>query len=250
MRFIQSFLPIGALLLGLAAPACADEATIRKHLSERLTDLPKIDEVTRSPYPGIYEVRFNNTEILYTNETGDFVFVAGSLRDTKSGLNLTEQRVQKLMVSEFDKLPLQDAIAIRQGNGARRMAVFVDPNCGFCKTYERVLAEAKDVTIYTFVIPMLGPDSRVRARDIVCAPDPAKAWRAWMLERVAPVRAMGCEAASVDRGLKFALQQRINGTPFSFFADGARRQGEIAADRLEAQLVASAAAAAKPRATP
>ena len=233
---------LAAVLLAVAAvDVRADEAAIRRGIAERLPDLPRIDEITRTPVPGLYEVRYNGTEILYSNETGDYVFVNGSLVETRTRLNLTEAHSQKLMVKDFDKLPLQDAITIRQGTGGRRMAMFVDPNCEYCKRFEHDLVGVRDVTVYVFLIPILGPESRLKARDIWCSGDPAKAWRDWMLQRVAPVRAMKCDATALERNLAFASQQRIAVTPSLFFADGTRKPGVLDADAVESRLAAAAA---------
>jgi thiol:disulfide interchange protein DsbC len=244
MHFARQTLgTLAAVIVALAAVAArADEAAIRRGLAERLPDLPRIDEITRTPVPGLYEVRYNGTEILYSNETGDYVFVNGSLVETRTRLNLTEARTQKLMVKDFDKLPLQDAIVIRQGSGARRMAIFVDPNCEYCKSFERDLASVRNVTVYAFLIPILGPDSKAKARDIWCSRDAAKAWRDWMLDRVAPVRAMKCDTAALERNLVFASQQRIAVTPSLFFADGTRKPGVLTAEAVEGRLDAATTA--------
>jgi len=235
VRFLSILL--AAVTPGLAGTcAFADEAAIRHALAERLPELPHIDEVTKSPVPGLYEVRYNGTEILYSSENGDYVFVNGSMVETQSRQNLTEARSQGFMVTDFDRLPLKDAIVIRQGNGARRMAMFVDPNCEYCKNFERDLVNVRDVTIYAFIIPILGPESKVRARDIWCAADPAKAWRDWMLRRAEPVRAMKCDVAPLERNVAFASQQRISVTPSLFFGDGSRKKGILTADAVEARL--------------
>jgi thiol:disulfide interchange protein DsbC len=231
-----------AVLTTLAAVgAQADEAAIRRGIAERLPDLPRIDEITGTPVPGLYEVRYNGTEILYSSETGDYVFVNGSLVETRTRLNLTEAHSQKLMVKDFDQLPLHDAITLRQGTGARRLAVFVDPHCTYCQRFEHDLAGVNDVTVHVFLIPILGPESRLKARDIWCSGDPARAWRAWMLQRVAPVRAMKCDATALERNLAFASQQRIAVTPSLVFADGTRKTGLLDADALESRLAAAAA---------
>jgi thiol:disulfide interchange protein DsbC len=233
-------------LLAAAALLCsgallAQEAQIRKTLAERLPQLPKIDEVTRSPVPGLYEVRYGGNEILYSDEKGDHVFVSGSLIDTKTKSDLTEARIEKLLAVDFDKLPFKDAFAIRQGNGSRRMAVFVDPNCGYCKRFERDLVALKDVTIYTFLIPILGPDSNVKSRDILCAKEPSRTWRAWMVDGVAPPKsAAGCDATALERNLAFSRSIRINGTPAVFFEDGTRKPGAIPGDLVEKLLTAAA----------
>ncbi len=228
------------LALCMGSAALADEALIRKNLAERLPQLPKIDEVSRTPVAGLYEVRFGGNEILYSDEKGEFVFVNGSLVDTKTRADLTEARIDKLSAVDFAKLPLKDAITIRQGNGSRKMAVFVDPNCGYCKRFERDLLTVRDVTIYTFLIPILGPDSNVKSRDIWCAKEPARTWRAWMVDGVAPPKAAaGCDATPVERNLAFSRANRINGTPALFFEDGTRKPGAISADAVDKLLVAA-----------
>jgi len=230
------------LALGLAASggAFAQEAAIRKALTERLPNLPKIDEVTRSPVPGLWEVRFGGSEIIYSDDKGEFIFANGSLIETKTRTDLTQARLEKLLAIDWDKLPLKDAIAIKQGNGSRKMAVFVDPNCGYCKRFERDLMAVKDVTIYTFLMPILGPDSATKSRDIFCAKDPAASWRAWMVDGVIPAKAVKCDSSAIDRTLEFGQARRINGTPAVFFTDGTRRPGAISGESVERLLTAAA----------
>jgi thiol:disulfide interchange protein DsbC len=229
---------IAALLL--CGPALAQEAAIRKALVERLPSLPKIDEITRSPIPGLFEVRYGGTEILYSDDKGEYILVNGSMVETRTRTDLTEARIEKLLAIDFDKLPLKDSIVIRQGNGSRKVAVFVDPNCGYCKRFERDLAAVKDLTVYTFLLPILGPDSTAKSRDIWCAKDAGKSWRAWMLDGVTPPRVSGaCDSSPMERNREFAGKQRINGTPAIFFADGTRKPGAIPGDQLEKLIVAA-----------
>ncbi|MDO8419250.1 MAG: DsbC family protein [Rubrivivax sp.] len=237
---IKLWLTAAALLLSFGA--LAQEAAIRKALAERLPNLPKIDEVTRTPVAGLYEVRFGGTEILYSDATGEHIFVNGALVETKTRTDLTEARLDKLLAIDFDKLPLKDAMSLRQGNGSRKMAVFVDPNCGYCKRFERDLATIKDVTIYTFLMPILGPDSTVKSRDVWCAKEPMRAWRDWMLDGVVPPKAGAkCDTAAIERNLAFSRAHRINGTPAVFFEDGTRKPGAIPGPEVERLLVAASA---------
>lgn len=244
-------LPLAATFAALAvllpALALAQEAAIRKALAERLPNLPKIDEITRSPVPGLWEVRYGGSEIIYSDDKGEYVFINGSLVDTKTRTDLTQARIEKLLAVDFDKLPLKDALTIKQGNGSRRMAVFVDPNCGYCKRFERDLLAIKDVTIHTFLMPILGADSVAKSRDILCAKEPAKAWRAWMIDGVLPTKTAGgakCDTGAIDRNLAFGQLQRINGTPAVFFSDGTRKPGAIPGEMVERLLVAATAASA------
>ena len=235
---------ISALALALAllcGAAAAQEAAIRKNLPERLPQLPKIDEVNRTPVPGLWEVRYGGTEILYSDDKGEYIFVNGSLVETRTRTDLTEARMEKLLAVSWDKLPLKDAMVLRQGSGARKLAVFEDPNCGYCRRFEKDLSSIKDLTIYIFLIPILGPDSVAKSRDIWCAKGNAKAWRAWMLERVAPPSAPGgCDSTALDRNMEFARANRINGTPAVFFEDGTRKPGAMPAALVEQLLVAAA----------
>ena len=222
----------------------AQDAVLRKNLAERLPNLPKIDEVARTSIPGVYEVRYGGSEILYSDEKGEYV-LTGAMIETKTRADITAARIEKLLAVDFEKLPFKDAMTIKQGTGARKMAVFVDPNCGYCKRFERDLVALKDVTIYTFLIPILGPDSNVKSRDIWCAKDNSVTWRAWMVDGVAPPKSMGtCDVAAIERNLEFSRKLKINGTPAAFFVDGTRKPGAIPGAEVEKQLVASAAALA------
>lgn len=230
---------LGVLLyLAAAAPATAQEAAIRKNLAERLPNLPKIDEVSRSPVQGLWEVRAG-TEIFYTDEQGQYVFT-GELLDTVKRVNLTRERIDKLTAFDVAKLPLKDAITIRQGNGARKLVVFADPNCGYCKRFERDMTSLKNVTIHTYLFPILGPDSTAKSRNIWCARDPAKAWRDWMVSGMQPPAAPAqCDAAALDRNLELGRRHRVQGTPAVVFEDGSRAPGAIPVDEVERRLAAT-----------
>jgi thiol:disulfide interchange protein DsbC len=235
---IKPLLGVAALLLSCGV--LAQEAAIRKTLAERLPNLPKIDEISRTPVAGLYEVRFGGTELLYSDASGEHIFINGALIETKTRTDLTEARLEKLLAIEFDKLPLKDAMTVRQGSGARKLAVFVDPNCGYCKRFERDLAAVKDVTIYTFLMPILGPDSTAKSRDIWCAKEPMRAWRDWMLDGVVPSKAGAkCDTAAIERNLVFSRANRITGTPAVFFEDGTRKPGALPGAEVERLLVAA-----------
>ena len=132
-------------------------------------------------------------------------------------------------------------MVVKQGSGARRLAVFADPNCGYCKNFERDLAQLENVTIYTFLIPILGADSSAKSRDIWCAKDNLRAWRNWMLNNAAPPKAAaGCSTAAIERNLDFARNHKLNGTPALVFEDGTRKPGVMPRETVEQMLEAAA----------
>ena len=234
---------LGMALLAATSVIClqsatAQEAVIRKVLTERLPSHPVIDDVNPTAVPGLYEVRVG-TQIIYTDESGDHV-ISGPLVETKSGTNLTQSRVEKLTAVDFSSLPLKDAVVWTQGTGARKLVVFADPNCGYCKRFETDLQEVKDVTVYTFLIPILGGDSPERARAIWCAEDHGAVWRDWMIRGKAPTKAaQDCDVSALERNLALAQKNRVNGTPSIVFENGIRVPGAMQPEQVEERLLAS-----------
>ena len=221
-------------LLGLGLSAAAQEATIRKNLAERIPQLQAIDEVSKSPMAGLYEVRVNGTEIYYTDAEANFL-VQGSLIDTKQRRNLTEERVDKLTAINFEALPFKDAFTIVRGNGKRRLAVFQDPNCGYCKRFERDVQKLNHVTIHMFLYPILSADSNEKSKNIWCAKDRVKAWQDWMVRDQAPVAA-NCDASAIARNIDIGRKFKITGTPTLVFVDGSRVPGAISVAEVEKHL--------------
>ncbi len=224
------------LALAVVAQCCtasAQEAVIRKNITERLPNLKAIDEVSKTAIPGVYELRVNGTEIFYTDAKGNYL-IEGSLIDVRAQRNLTEERVNKLTAIKFDELPFKDAFTIVRGNGKRKIAVFEDPNCGYCKRFERDLQKVDNVTVYMFLYPILGGDSAEKSKAIWCTKEPGKAWQDWMVrDQQAPAAAGGCDATALARNTDFGRQFKITGTPTLFFVDGVRVPGAVDAKQVE-----------------
>jgi thiol:disulfide interchange protein DsbC len=214
------------------------ESQLRKNLAARLPNIGKIDEVARSPLAGLYEVRVGS-DIFYSDAEGNYL-LNGHMIDTRGKRNITEERLDKLLAVDFDQLPVKDAFVIVRGNGKRKLAVFEDPNCGYCKRFERDLQKIDNVTIYMFLYPILGPDSTEKSRAHWCARDKAKAWQDWMVRgEAAPKADAGCDVTALARNIEFGKKHKITGTPTLVFADGSRVPGAIAAADVEKLLVAN-----------
>ncbi len=225
---------LGVALLALGVHALADEATIRKNLAERVPSFPTIDEIGKSAMPGLWELRVNGVEIYYTDAEANFI-LQGSLIDTKLKRNLTEERIEKLSVVEFDALPYKDSFIVVRGNGKRKLAVFEDPNCGYCKRFERDMQKVDNVTVHVFLLPILGPDSTEKSKNIWCAKDKAKAWLDWVVRDQIPPPA-ACDTAALARNVEIARKYKITGTPTLVFADGSRVPGAVGAQQVDKLL--------------
>lgn len=219
----------------LASGAHAQDAVIRKALGERIPQMPAIDEVSKTPMPGLFEVR-SGGNVFYTDAKGDYL-IQGELLDTRKRANLTEERQNKLSAVDFANLPVKDAFKIVRGNGKRKLAVFEDPNCGYCKRFEKDLQTVDNITIYLFLYPILGQDSIEKAQNHWCAKDKALVWEDWMLrDKAAP--SATCDTAAIERNVAFGRKYRITGTPTLIFTDGSRAPGAMPAAQLEQRLSA------------
>ncbi len=223
--------------LSCSAQLCAEmpaEARIRKLVEPRMGENIKVDSVTRTPYAGMYEVRTNG-DIFYTDETARYLFV-GKVMDLTTLQDLTRARVDQISAVKFSELPLEDAIKTVKGNGKRVMAVFEDPNCPFCRKLHQTLQGIDNVTVYTFLLPILSDDSALKSKDIWCAPDRAQAWRSWMAEsKAAPAAPQGCSTPN-ERMLALGRKLRVAGTPTIYFADGSRTGSAFDIASLQAKL--------------
>ena len=223
------------LLMTTAAFAeTAQEQAVRKLIEPRLGEEAKIDSVTKTPYGGLFEIR-TGSEILYTDDKANYLFV-GRVLDSKTLQDYTKARQDDLNKIKFSDLPLDSAMKMVKGNGKRVIAVFEDPNCGYCKKFRQTLQDVDNVTVYTFMYNILAPDSAVKSKNIWCTADRSKAWDDWMLNgKVAPTAPANCTSPN-DKIFALGQKMRITGTPTVFFADGTRVPGAIDAKALEARL--------------
>ena len=231
---------LSCMLALLSGVACADEASIR---AEFLKKYPQanIESITKMPFLGLYEMLVDG-EVLYADADFNYLIV-GSIIETKTKTNLTDARQREIedkklksLAFPFEQLPFELAIKKVKGDGSRKVAVFSDPDCPFCRKLEKDLDKITDVTIYIFLFPIeqLHPKAPEMSRAIWCAPDRAKAWDEYMLKGVAPKSAK-CDNP-VDKLVAFGQSKKINGTPTIFFADGKRVPGAIPAERFEELL--------------
>ena len=213
----------------------AVEATVKQSVEAWLKGRYKVDAVARSPIAGLYEVRLGS-DLIYVDEKGAYAFIEGQLIDLKNNRNITRERTEELSSIQFKDLPLQLAFKQVQGNGRRIMAVFEDPNCGYCRKLRTDLAVIKDVTIYTFVLPLLSPDSEVKSRNALCASDKAKAWNDMMLTGKSPPAAPPSCDAPIAKLKDLGRSLGVTGTPTIFFPNGKRLTGYAPMAQFEKML--------------
>ena len=242
MRFRQYGALLLAALIGSTSLAAGDDippeiaAKIRATLHERIPDL-RVESIHKSPLAGLYELN-TGSELLYTNDAGTLIF-AGRVIDTKSREDLTAARWNDLHAIDFNSLPFDLAIKTVRGDGSRKLAVFADPLCPYCRQLEEEMKGVTNVTIYTFLFPLeaIHPGASVKAVAIWCSKDRSAAWSKWMLQKTDPgdVR---CTGAPIDKLQALGQKIRIDSTPTLFTADGKRTRGAIKHNDIE-QLLAS-----------
>jgi thiol:disulfide interchange protein DsbC len=225
------------LLSLLAGLAHADEASLRKAIENAYPKMT-VESILKTPYSGLYEV-YMNGQIVYTDEKFSFLIAEGRLVDSKTKRDITTDRLADLSKIDFDRLPFDQAIKVVKGNGSRKMAVFSDVDCPFCKRLEQnELSNITDVTIYTFLMPLdqLHPDAANKSKAIWCAADRTKAWQDWILNNQLPKKSANCDTP-LDKVAALAKKLGVTSTPTIFFADGKRMLGAYPAAEIEKTLV-------------
>jgi thiol:disulfide interchange protein DsbC len=216
----------------LATATVADEAAVRKNFEAKFG--AKAESVTKAGYLGLYEI-YADGQILYADEKGS-AFIIGPLIDGKTMKNVTQERINKLTAIKWSDLPLDRAVKQVRGDGKRVLASFEDPNCGYCKRLAKDLQKLDNVTIYTFLYPILSQDSVDKSKAIWCAQDRAKAWNDWMVDGKTPAGKADCDTTAIAKNQEFGRKLNINGTPTIFFADGERIPGAVPLQKIEEKL--------------
>jgi len=222
-------------VLYTANPTCADEADIKSVMGKKFP-YSKIISISKTPYSGLYEIAFDD-RLVYTDEKMDFLF-SGNIIDLHTMRNLTEAREKQLYAIVFDSLPLDLAIKNVKGTGKRKLAVFTDPNCPYCKKLEKEIVNLTDATVYIFIFPIL-PGSEEKARNIWCSPDKLKAWEDQMLREIEPKSKITCDTTALTEISTHAKKLGLNVTPTLIFGDGVIKPGTLTLDLIEEHLMES-----------
>jgi len=234
----QAALFIFLSAVGVTHAETPDEARIKTLVTPRLGINIKVDSVKKTPYGGLYEISTNG-DIFYTDESARYLFVGKVVDIADNYKDLTRTRVDQLAAIHFGDLPLEDAIKTVKGNGKRVMAVFEDPNCPYCRKLHQTLEHVDNVTIYTFLLPIISDDSGIKARNIWCSVNRSDAWHDWIVNsKAAPAAPAGCPAPN-DQVLALGKKLHVSGTPTIYFADGSRTGSAFDQQALETRLTAS-----------
>ena len=232
---------VGVILLSsLTSLAIADEASVKKAVEAAYPKF-KVESVTKTPYAGLYEV-FMGGQIVYTDEKMSFLIAEGRLVDPKTKKDITGERMEELTKIDFSSLPLEQAIKVVKGNGSRKLVVFSDVDCPYCKRLEQnELTNVTDVTIYTFLYPIeqLHPDAAAKSKLIWCANNRVKAWEDWIFNNQLPKASGTCEVPLEKIG-QLARKIGVTSTPTLIFSDGKRMLGAQPYKEIERAMVAAA----------
>jgi thiol:disulfide interchange protein DsbC len=230
MRTLQIYLAF--FLGGLSFFALAQSNDkIKTELQKQFGANVQIKSIAPSPIAGIFEVVINNT-VVYTDASAKYL-IQGSIVELKTGTNLTEQKENELNKIKFSDLAIKDALKTVRGDGTRVIAVFADPNCGYCKTLEKNLLSMDNITIFTYLIPILSADSTAKSKAIWCSAEPSKAWINLMTQQLQPTVANADCVNPLDRNLALAKKIGVTGTPTIFFTDGTRIPGSVSKESIE-----------------
>ena len=242
----MTFSPLRATLAALAfitSLAHAGEAEVKQKM-EKFIGAPAVASVKATPYAGLYEVVLDSGELVYVDAAVTYVF-AGSVIEAATRRNLTEARKNELNAIDFASLPLKQAVKHVRGKGERVIATFEDPNCGYCKRLAAELQTMDNVTVYTFLYPILSADSTAKSHKIWCSKNQGQTWLDWIADGIPPGGAGDCDTSAIDANVELGKQLRVSGTPTIFLSDGSRIGGFLPAKNLE-EAIAKAERDRKP----
>lgn len=225
-------LKILLLMLLTISTAYAGEKQVLERLKKNYPHLGQVDQVNKSPIPGLYEV-VTPDHLFYTDEKTNYL-IDGNIYDLHTMHNLTEERARKLYAVDFNSLPFDLALKEVKGNGQRKMVVFTDPNCGFCKKLEHELQSVNNVTVYRLLFPIF-EGSEEKVRNVWCSADRNKTWEDLMLRGIAPPAVAKCDAP-IAQVMAWGRKLKVNGTPALIFSDGILVPGALPAEDLEKAL--------------
>jgi len=229
-KLLSSGLVILGVLLSISVAIGQTEQQLKTDLQKKLGANAKVRSVSPAPVSGLYEVLVGN-DVLYTDSSGKYL-IQGEIIELATGKNITEQRQADLNRIKWADLLPANAIKTVRGNGSRQLAVFSDPNCGYCKRLEKSLQQLDNVTVYTYLLPVLGPDSLQKSKQIWCAADPYKTYMDWMISGSTPSGKSDC-TTPLDKNMAFAKSYGVTGTPTLFFTDGSRFPGAVQITDIE-----------------
>ena len=222
-----------ALLIVFATGSAADEVAVRRLINSKLQSGDNIESVQKTSYGDLYEVAMRTAEgpMIYYVNSGATVIIVGSVIDARTGQDLTAARQRTLSALKWESLPFDSAVTTVRGSGRRKIAVFSDPNCPFCRRFEATLEKVGDITVHIFLYPVIKPESVALTKSVWCSQDRARAWNDLMLRSIQPQARPDCDTP-VEKLVQLGRRLGATSTPTWFLPDGERRNGAIPLEQL------------------
>jgi thiol:disulfide interchange protein DsbC len=181
-------------------------------------DLGNVYEVVAS-VPG------RDKQIVYVTKDGSYLITGGNLVN-KDKVNLTKERYDEVNKVDVSKLPIKDAITITKGSGAKKLYLFTDVDCPYCKKAWEWLKTQTDYTMYVFLYPLdMHPNATEKSIKILCDANHEAAFD--LAEADQPLTADKCEAGEklLQKQKAAAADLGVTGTPLIITGAGIKMSG-------------------------
>ncbi|WP_371765559.1 DsbC family protein [Massilia sp.] len=225
-----------ALILAISLACCASaRADFVQDLHAKYSQTK--DAVVKKAFGNFYSVVHGN-DVVYINEDLT-ILINGDVVDLKANRSLTSA-LREANRPKFDPTDLRESDAIKMGSGPRRIFVFSDPDCPFCRQLQAELGKLQNVSVYVLPLPLTGlhPNAATVAESIWCAADRSTAWNGYLLRGLKPAD-KAC-SNPLERNAALAAKYRVLGTPAIVFEDGSVIPGAVSAASIEARLASLA----------
>nr|WP_297398974.1 DsbC family protein [uncultured Marinobacter sp.] len=234
---VKQVVAIIGLLAGLSGMSVANAGEAEDRIAKRLTEaVPglKVTSVRESEAKGLYEVRSNNGDTIYSTADGQYLFTGDLLKLTDGGIaNVTEagraEQRRELMASAG----VEDTIRFPAKNEKAVIDVFTDIDCPYCRKLHDEVSELNEygITVNYYAFPRSGPNTPSFSKyvSVWCADDQQSAMNAAKGGRSVPQAT--CDNPVLEQ---YQLGGRIGvtGTPAIVLEDGAMVRGYVPARKL------------------
>ncbi|GAB3279173.1 DsbC family protein [Parahaliea aestuarii] len=200
----------------------------------------KIESVSTSELPGMYEVQFANGPLVYATAKGDYFVVGDLFTVSPQGyVNLAEKRRDGMRLERLAKVSTDDMIIFApEGEARTHITVFTDVTCFYCQKLHKEVPELnkRGVEVRYLAYPRAGlgsPGFRQLA-SAWCADDPQDTLTKLKNREAVPDNV--CSGNPIAAEYALGQELGVRGTPAIITESGQMIPGYQSADELMVTL--------------
>ena len=190
-----------------------------------------VQSIKHAPIQGMFEVlvqRADQQGVIYVDYAKKHIMqgvvVTVATMEAISAHTKEPPQLKKLTSIDPKRIPIQHSIVMGNPNAAKKLFVFTDPDCPYCRNLHGELVKlekiAPDVAIHIMLYPLpMHPQAYDKARQLVSIKDKDQLNMAFDGKDIPKPTVDGGKTA-IDAIMKFAQNNGISGTPTMVLPNG------------------------------